>query len=75
MKPVVVDSVNAPDGVHCVDIFKREDGSFGFELFRRDPEDGHGWRATGHHGAGRYTSSEAARAASIAVYAWVADRA
>ena len=27
----------------CVDIFLRPDGTFGFEEFRRDPEDGGVW--------------------------------
>ena len=30
----------------CVDVFSRPDGTFGFEEFRRDPEDmGHGRRS------------------------------
>jgi hypothetical protein len=28
---------------HCVDIFVRVDGTFGFEEYRRDHEDGRGW--------------------------------
>ena len=27
----------------CVDIFRRPDGTFGFEVFRRDPEDMGSW--------------------------------
>src|SRR6266403_513923 len=27
------------EGNRCVDIFRRDDGSFGFEEYRRDPED------------------------------------
>ena len=30
-------------GDHCVDVFIRADGNFGFEEYRRDPEDGRGW--------------------------------
>jgi len=32
-----------PEGNHCVDIFRRDDGTFGFEEYRRDPEDLKGW--------------------------------
>lgn len=46
-KPLVVTSRNSADGLLCVDVFQREDGSFGFEEFRRDPEDASGWYAVG----------------------------
>jgi hypothetical protein len=39
----VVASFNSPAGDHCVDIFLRDDGTFGFEEYRRDPEDMRGW--------------------------------
>jgi len=39
----VVASFNSPTGDHCVDIFLRDDGTFGFEEYRRDPEDMRGW--------------------------------
>ena len=38
-KPLVITSRNSADGLLCVDVFQRTDGSFGFEEFRRDPED------------------------------------
>ena len=39
----VVASINSPAGDHCVDVFQREDGSFGFEEYRRDVEGMRGW--------------------------------
>ena len=39
----VVASFNNETGDHCVDIFRRDDGSFGFEEYRRDHEDLRGW--------------------------------
>jgi len=39
----VIASFNNPAGDHCVDIFVRDDGTFGFEEYRRDPEDMRGW--------------------------------
>jgi len=50
LKPVVLRSVEAPDGLRCVDILRRE-GDFGWVACRRDPEDSHGWRPVG---AARY---------------------
>jgi hypothetical protein len=50
----VVRSINAPGDGRCVDLFQRPDGSFGFEEFRRDPEDGSGWYPVGGFGAARF---------------------
>jgi hypothetical protein len=35
----VLVSYQTVDASRCVDIFSRPDGTFGFEEFRRDPED------------------------------------
>jgi len=40
----VLASLENSYGDYCVDIFAREDGSYGFEEYRRDPEDGR-WRS------------------------------
>ena len=39
-KPKVLDSFETADGICCVDIFIREDGTYGFAEYRRDPENG-----------------------------------
>ena len=39
-KPKVLDSFETADGICCVDIFVREDGTYGFAEYRRDPENG-----------------------------------
>ena len=36
---VVLESVENDEHDRCVDLFRRHDGSFGFEVFRRDVED------------------------------------
>jgi hypothetical protein len=38
----------------CVDIFSRPDGSFGFEEFRRDPEDVGRWTAISSYAGHQY---------------------
>jgi hypothetical protein len=42
-KHVVIHSFNMDGDTRCLDIFHRLDGTFGFEEFRRDPEDRPGW--------------------------------
>jgi hypothetical protein len=35
----VLASIETDDGLRCVDLFRRPDGTFGYQEFRRDPED------------------------------------
>ena len=42
-RPVVTKSISIDEGLRCVDIFRREDNSFGFEEYRKDPEANEGW--------------------------------
>ena len=35
---VVTKSISSDEGLRCLDIFRREDSSFGFEEYRKDPE-------------------------------------
>ena len=39
----VLESLHNPTADRCVDIFVRDDGTFGYEEYRRDYEDGGGW--------------------------------
>ena len=66
----VLMSVNSDDGTHCVDVFRRTDGSFGFDLFRRDPEDSRGWYPVGHYGSRSYATVSDARAAATDAVPW-----
>lgn len=70
-KPKVLRSINAPGEALCVDIFQRADGSYGFEEYRRDPEDGRGWFPIGGHAAMRFASAEAALAAAETAIVWL----
>ena len=42
-KKFVIRSINNSDQSLCVDIFKRNDNTFGFEEYRRDKETYEGW--------------------------------
>jgi len=56
-----------------VDIFIRASGTFGFEEYRRDVEDGSGWFLIGHYSAGVHASEDAALAAALSKISWLAD--
>ena len=70
-RKVVRRSIDAPDGVHCVDLLEGRPGAFAFALCRRDPEDPHGWRVLPGLDGGGYGSLEDARDAARAVAPWL----
>jgi hypothetical protein len=54
----------------CVDIFRRADGTYGFDTFRRDPEDQRGWYSIGHFGDQTYDSEHLATSAAVQAVDW-----
>lgn len=70
---VVFASVENADHDRCTDIFRRPDGSFGFEEFRRDVEDGGDWTPTHYHSGRSYGSAEDAYAAAERAIGWLRD--
>lgn len=69
-KSLVITSRNSADGLLCVDVFQRADGSFGFEEFRRDPEDASGWYAVGGFNDLRFGSADDADRDATARVSW-----
>jgi hypothetical protein len=67
----VVRSFNQDGETRCVDIFVRPDGTYGFEEFRREPEDGRGWFAIGGYAGQRFASVEAALQTAKAKVPWL----
>ncbi len=70
---VVLASLETEDGLRCVDLFRRLDGSFGYEEFRRDPEDRGAWTPVRFASGLRYGALEEARAAARSSVAWLAE--
>lgn len=68
----VVASIDSPGGDHCVDIFVRDDGSFGFEEYRRDSEDMRGWFPLHRYSNQIFATEQAALAQAKAMVAWMA---
>jgi hypothetical protein len=71
---LVLESLENAEHDRCVDLFRRPDGSFGFEVFRRDVEDAGLWTAVAYHSGAAYGSKEAALAAAVAALSWLAER-
>lgn len=59
--------------MRCVDLFRRPDGSFGFEEFRRDFEDRGVWTPVQYFSETTYSSDAAALAAATGTIAWLAE--
>ncbi|WP_281684318.1 hypothetical protein [Thalassobaculum salexigens] len=70
---LVFDSVENRQHDRCLDLFSRPDGSYGFEEFRRDPEDGGGWTPVAYHSAARFETAAAASAAATEQVPWLAE--
>ena len=68
---VVVRSIEAPGGGRCVDLFRRANGHWGFEEYRRDPEDGSGWYPIGDNAARAFGSEVETMAAARATVGWL----
>jgi len=64
----VTSSIQTFEGDRCVDVFVRPNGTFGYEEFRKDPEDLGAWTPL-HYFSGREFSNEdeAVDAARISV--------
>ena len=70
MSNKVLASLENSFGDYCVDIFTRADGSFGFEGYRRDPEDG-AWRCLHRYSSLMFNSQEDAVAQAKAQVPWL----
>ena len=68
----VTRSIETPDGGRCVDLFRRPDATYGFEEYRRDPEDGSGWFPIGFHAQAVFPTETVALAEARLRVAWLA---
>lgn len=66
----VVASFEDAEGVHCVDVFVRDDRTYGFRECRRDPEDQGRWTVVGDYAGLRYPTRDEALAAAADAIAW-----
>ena len=67
----VLASHETPEADRCVDVFWRPDDSFGFEEFRRDPEDMGTWTPVAYFSGRSYATEDEARAAAKLAVLWL----
>ncbi len=70
---VVFDSIENRQHDRCVDLFRRPDGSFGFEEFRRDVEDAGNWTPVAYYSGAAYASKNDALGAAVKAVVWLAE--
>jgi hypothetical protein len=70
---IVVASIENDAHDRCVDLFLRPDGSYGFEEFRRDVEDGGAWTPVAFYSHAAWGSRDAAQAAAVRAVVWLAE--
>ncbi len=70
-RPIVLQSLESPDGLRCVDIVRYAGGDFGFRECRRDPEDPYGWRPLAGSDSARFDSEWETLSAAKAAVGWL----
>ena len=68
----VLSSIQTFEGDRCVDFFFRPDGTFGYEEFRRDPEDMGVWTPLHYFSQTSFVSAQEAVAAARRSVPWLA---
>ena len=68
---VVLRSIENGEHDRCVDLFRRPDGSFGFEEFRRDVEDAGAWTPVAYHSGAAYSSMDDALGTAVKAVVWL----
>lgn len=70
-RALVLISHESADGHLCVDLIRRANGTFGFEEYRRDPDDGRGWYPVGGTGDVVFKSRDEALDAARRSVGWL----
>ncbi len=70
---LVFASVENREHDRCVDFFSRPDDTFGFEEFRRDPEDRGNWTPVQYFSGAAFPAADAAYNAAERAVPWLAD--
>lgn len=67
----VLDSIHNEAQDLCVDFFVRTDGTYGFEEFRRDFEDGGNWHSLQRYSTLEYHSMDEALQQALSNVSWL----
>ena len=67
----VLVSHQTAEGDRCVDVFRRPDGSFGFDEFRKEPEDMGAWAPIHYFPGHEYPTESDALNAAVRTVSWL----
>ncbi len=70
---IVIASIENDQADRCIDMFRRPDGSFGFEEFRRDVEDRGAWTPVQFHAPRVFATRAAAMEAALQAVRWLRE--
>jgi hypothetical protein len=70
---VVLASLENDSHDRCVDLFQRPDGTYGFEEFRRDPEDAGAWTLARFYAAKRFATRDEALVEAQRAVGWLGE--
>tara|TARA_B100001093_G_scaffold324434_1_gene309603 strand:- start:44 stop:277 length:234 start_codon:yes stop_codon:yes gene_type:complete len=68
---VVIHSINNDESNLCIDFFIRNNGTFGYEEFRRDPENTSGWYKVGYFANKVFSSKDEAYNDAVKRISWL----
>jgi hypothetical protein len=69
----IVATVHSDDAHRCVKVIKQPDGTFGFQEFRREPEDAGGWMLVAENSGATLATERQALAAARSSIAWLSE--
>jgi hypothetical protein len=69
----VLRSLQNRTGDLCVDLFVRDNGTFGYEECRQDPEDPRGWFSLHRYAQQAFETEESALVHARSTVAWLRD--
>ncbi len=70
---LVVASHEIPERDRCVDLFSRPNGTWGFEEFRKDPEDMGAWTPISYFSGREYLTRNEAEEAAMQAMPWLRE--
>jgi hypothetical protein len=71
---IVFSSIENSEANRCVDLFLRPDGTYGFEEFRKEPEDAGAWTPLQNYSALAFASKDDALSAAVTAVIWLAEK-
>ena len=68
---VVIQSINNNESNLCIDFFTRNNGTFGYEEYRKDPENTSGWYKIGYFTYKIFSSKDEAYNDALKTISWL----